>query len=122
MTKYKWSLLGLIVSTILFIIFLIGPLVDFINEAIIPAEPIPDAIISEYIKPLEKYTDGSNYEEIIKKKEKADKNYKEWYKNVPKKFNLPALIILGKSFITSDIFWIPVIVFSFLTFNYKKAR
>ena len=32
MTKYKWSLLGLIISVIIFIVFLISPLINFINS------------------------------------------------------------------------------------------
>ena len=94
MTKYKWSLLGLIISAILFLIFFIGPLISFINNAIVPAEPVPEGI----------------------------HNYSYWYENAPKIFNWRALREFGKSFYHWNLFWIPIIVFSFMAFNYKKSN
>ena len=108
MTKYKWSLLGLIISVILFVIFLISPLINFINGAIIPAEPIP------------KYFGSSNT--IVIYLEGKGEAYEEWHKNVPKKLNQHALREFIKSFYHWNLFWIPIIVFYFMTFNYKKSN
>lgn len=106
MTKYKWSLLGLILSIILFIVFLISPLINFIDDALVPTK--------HYRPPIEIF--------ITEDEELAEKCYKAWYKNVPKKFNWSALSEFGKSFYHWNLFWIPIIVFSFMTFNYKKIN
>jgi len=121
MTKYKWSLLGLILSIILFIVFLISPLINFINEPkIIPIKPVPIEFL-----PIESFIEDNS---IYKNKEyeisNAEKEmyYKEWYGNVPKKINRTAFSNFGKSFYHWNLFWIGVIVFSFMTFNYKKTN
>ena len=125
MTKYKWSFLGLIVSIILFLLFLINPLTNFINKATIPAEPIP--IEYKSTNPLMKYIDKelehvNSFIEFVEKDEAREMAYEEWYKNVPKKFNWSALSIFGKSFYKWNLFWIPIIIFSVLMANYKKER
>jgi len=126
MTKYKWSLLGLIISTILFIVFLISPLIDFVNVAIIPAEAIPIELISSssgYV--LLQYLETDRYTNPFieisgAEKEQVKRNYKEWYENVPKTFNWHALNEFKKSFYHWNLFWISIIIFSVLTANYKK--
>jgi hypothetical protein len=119
MTKYKWSLLGLIVSTILFLLLLISPLTIFINSVIIPAEKMPVEILklSNQQISLKDLAEGKN---PFIKSDEAEKAYKEWYKNVPKKFNKSALGKFGQSFYHWNLFWIPIIIFSFMAFNYKK--
>ena len=109
MTKYKWSLLGLILSIILFIVFLISPLINFINEALIPAEPNP--FVNEGTPIIEVFID-----------KEVQKDYLEWRKNAPKKISRYALSEFGKSFYHWNLFWIPIIVFYFMTFNYKKTN
>ena len=108
MTKYKWSLLGLIISVIIFIVFLISPLINFINSSTIPAEPVPIEFGSK--NPFTIYAEGKG------------EAYQEWYKNVPKKFNRSALNKFGKSFYHWNLFWIPMIIFYFMAFNYKKIN
>ena len=112
MTKYKWSILGSVLSMVLFLVFLISPFIKFVNEIvmIIPAEELPEEIAIELgHDPLEKY---------------LNKDYLEWKENVPKKqvFNWVALGEFGKSFYRWNLFWIPIIVFSFMAFNYKKNK
>jgi len=117
MTKYKWSLLGLIISVILFISLLISPLITFINEAIIPAEPVP----AEFqIPPIDVFIKGN--EEASKASKEWYENRENWYENVPKKLSQHALSEFGKSFYHWNLFWIPIIVFSFMIFNYKNNR
>ena len=116
MTKYKWSILGLVLSMVLFLVFLISPFIKFVNEIvmIIPAEELPEEIAIELgHNPLEKHL--NKY---------LNKDYLEWEENVPKKqvFNWVALGEFGKSFYRWNLFWIPIIVFSFMAFNYKKNK
>ena len=80
MTKYKWSLLGLILSVILFISFLISPLIELLDVL---------------LKPFTVYFGGQPAE---------------------------AFIEFGKSFYHWNLFWIPIIVFSFMAYNYKKIK
>jgi hypothetical protein len=133
MNKYKWSLLGLIVSIILFLVFLINPLINFKGSIkFIPTEPLPETIKIELASsnspdalfywvtiPKEKLikVDPEDEEKFT---EMANKDYKEWYKNVPKKFNWSSLNVIWKSFYHWNLFWISIIVFSFMAFNYKK--
>jgi len=118
MTKYRWSFLGLIVSIILFLVFLISPLIKFVNVSkFIPTEPGPLPPIELFINPLDKYIISA--EEIVEAYE-AKRDYYEWYDNVPKKFNWSALSEFGKSFYHWNLFWIPIIILSVLTVNYKK--
>ncbi|MHB8276031.1 MAG: hypothetical protein ACYDIA_00040 [Candidatus Humimicrobiaceae bacterium] len=133
MTKYKWSFLGLIVSIILFLLFLINPLINFKgSRRIIPVEPIPETIAIElastnlfyatiYNIPKEKLI-NIDVEDREKFEEMANKDYEEWYKNVPKKYNWSSLNVFWKSFYHWNLFWIPIIIFSFMTFNYKKVN
>ena len=121
MTKYKWSFLGLILSIILFLIFLISPLVNLSNKnVIIPAEPAPEKIILAYI--LYNYPEENRDANQIVEAYEAKRAYQEWYENVPKKFNWSALSVFGKSFYHWNLFWIPIIIFSVLTANYKKEQ
>ena len=111
MNKYKWSLLGLIISVILFLVFMISPFDKFIDNAIIPAEPIPEGI-----SPLPVIEDKPFRLILLE----PNKEYAEWYKNVPKEFNQEAFKDFGKSFYHWNLFLIPIIFFSFLSYNYKK--
>jgi hypothetical protein len=120
MTKYKWSFLGLIVSIILFLVFLISPLIDFIDNAIIPAEPRPNELIPSYENTLIKYIEIEHENPFIEYAETNKEIYQEWIENVPKKFNRYALSDFGKSFYHWNLFWIPIIIFSVLMVNYKK--
>jgi len=131
MTKYKWSFLGLIVSIILFLLFLINPLTNFINSIkIIPAEELPETIAIELAStnPFLGFIYGIDKEKLIKigiedkKKfeEMANKDYEEWYRNVPKKLDWSGLDVFGKSFYNWNLFWVPIIIFSVLMANYKK--
>jgi len=113
MTKYKWSLLGLVVSVILFLIFIISPVNDFINGAIIPAEPPPEEIEFDFGE----FAKMEETEKIVYKEA-----YDEWYNNAPKKFSRSALNKFGKSFYHWNLFWIPIIAFSFMAFNYRKQN
>ena len=134
MTKYKWSLLGLIISIILFLLLLINPLISFKNSIkFIPKEPIPETTATEltnanfivYSEKLAKVDveDREKFKEMFNKdKEKANNDYKEWLISVPKKFVWSSLNVIFKSFYHWNLFWIPIIVFSFMTFNYKKIN
>ena len=51
----------------------------------------------------------------------TEKEYQEWYDNVPKKFRWASLNIIWRSLYRFNFFWIPVIIFSFLAINYKKG-
>ncbi len=128
MTKYKWSLLGLIVSSIVFIVFLINPLINFVNAPRYPTEPVPETLQVE----MDKYFHESSIllvtklglsEEDEEKAEQVREDYYEWRRNVPKKINLKsALREFGKSFYHWNLFWILIIVFSFMAYNYKKKN
>ena len=133
MTKYKWSVLGLIISAILFLVFLINPLIEFSNLSnktkFIPAEPIPEEIQAELYKNamnvvnrLEEANIDVNYFKELEVEKLLSEDYQEWYKNVPKKFVWSTLSGIGKSFYHWNLFWIPIIVFSFMAVNYKKTK
>ena len=129
MTKYKWSMLGVIASAILFLIFLINPLISFKNSTrFVPTEEIPETIREE-IKAAGLYIDKGEVTGIdlfikgkpLSKLQKiAIKDYEEWYRNVPKEFVWSSLNVIWKSFYHWNLFWIPIIVFSFMAYNYKK--
>jgi hypothetical protein len=133
MTKYKWSLLGLAVSVMLFLVFMIDPLITFIKvDKTIPAEKIPTEIyidMMERIETIERELFDSGIEfdhrEQMEIEKLVNTDYKEWYKSVPKKVDRNllkiSLIKFGKSFYHWNLFWIPIIVFSFLAFNYRKS-
>jgi len=103
MTKYKWSFLGLIVSIILFLVFLIGPLINFINDPLVPAEPNP-------------FESEANIFGVYEDEE-VQKYYDEWRENVPKKISRYALGEFRKSFYHWILFLIPIIIFSVLMAN-----
>jgi len=137
MTKYKWSMLGVIVSAILFLIFLINPLISFKNSTrFVPTVEIPETIREE-IKAAGLWIDKGkvtglyqfvnpdlNIERkpLSKLEEIAIKDYEEWYRYVSKKFVWSSLNVIWKSFYHWNLFWIPIIVFSFMAYNYKKLK
>jgi hypothetical protein len=73
---------------------------------------------STYSSPLDKYID----KEYAEKEEAREKAYKEWYRYVSKKFIWSSLNVIWKSFYHWNLFWIPIIVFSFMAYNYKKLK
>ena len=137
MTKYKWSMLGVIVSAILFLIFLINPLISFKNSTrFVPTVEIPETIREE-IKAAGLWIDKGkvtglyqfvnpdlNIERkpLSKLEEIAIKDYEEWYRYVSKEFVWSSLNVIWKSFYHWNLFWIPIIVFSFMAYNYKKLK
>jgi len=122
MSKYKWLMLGLIVSIILFLLLLINPLTNFINKASIYYKYVAstDVLIdfpNTIIVPLDKYIQGSieksRQEILIEVQEERLKLKKE--KNI-------ALRVFAESFYHWNLFWIPIIIFSVLMANYKKEQ
>jgi len=130
-------MLGVIASAILFLIFLINPLISFKNSTrFVPTEEIPETIREEIkaaglwiykgeVTGLDLLVNPDlNIERkpLSKLEEIAIKDYKEWYRNVPKEFVWSSLNVIWKSFYHWNLFWIPIIVFSFMAYNYKKLK
>ena len=115
MTKYKWSLLGLIVSIILFLVFMINPLIEFSNLSnktkFIPTEPIPEEIHAELYKNamdivnrLKEFDISMNTPHFLKERRNLVKIIKSGIKMFLKNLFGLTLSGIGKSFYHWNLF------------------